>query len=127
MHRFIKQSEKVGRFTFSVVLQRILIIFNKRTFPNVRLKLPLKTHAEKVIENGWVGLKCGKKESLADVSSMRCLQQADEVSGLHPILKLLLLTRAETGWVEHIRVSDPDDVVEEAEEEKTDEWRQVEV
>lgn len=58
---------------------------------------------------------------------MRCLQQADEVSGLHPGLKLLLLTRAEAGRVEHTRVSDPDDVVEEAEEEETDEWRQVEV
>lgn len=58
---------------------------------------------------------------------MRCLQQADEVSGLHPGLKLLLLTRAEAGRVEHTRVSDPDDVVEEAEEEETDEWRQVKV
>lgn len=58
---------------------------------------------------------------------MHCLQQAEEISGLRLRLKLLVLARAEAGRVQQTRVSDPDDVVEEAEEEETDEWRPVEV
>lgn len=54
------------------------------------------------------------------------MEQAEEISGLLGV-ELRILIRAEAGRVELRGVSDPNDVVEEAEEEETDEWRQVEV
>lgn len=75
----------------------------------------------------WFKIKNKKeKKTLADFSSERGLEQAEEISGLLGV-ELRILIRAEAGRVELRGVSDPNDVVEEAEEEETDEWRQVEV
>lgn len=70
-----------------------------------------------MVENGWF------KINLQLFSLVCCLEQAEEISGLCPGFKLI---RAEAGRVEAVGVSDSYDVVEEAKEEETDEWCQVE-
>lgn len=79
-------------------------------------------------ENGSIGLKKANKQTnktttRAGVSSERCLEKAEEIFGLGLGVELGVRVRAVAGRVELVRVSDPDDVVEEAEEEETDEWR----
>lgn len=80
-----------------------------------------------MLEDGWIGLKLKKKKTLADISSDLCLEQAEEISGLCLRVKLRVRIRAEAGRVELRGLSDPDDIVEQAEEEETDEWHRVEV
>lgn len=70
-----------------------------------------------MVEDGWIWFKIIIKEkALADISSKCCLEQAEEISRLRLGVELCVLIRAEAGRVELVRVSDPDDVVEEAEE-----------
>lgn len=70
-----------------------------------------------MVEDGWIWFKIIIKEkALGDISSKCCLEQAEEISRLRLGVELCVLIRAEAGRVELVRVSDPDDVVEEAEE-----------
>lgn len=90
----------------------------------------LWTRAGKVVEDGQIGfkLKTKKEKNHWQIFPLeRCLEHAEEISGLLLGVELRILIRAEAGRVELRGVSDPNDVVEEAEEEETDEWCQVEV
>lgn len=70
-----------------------------------------------MVEDGWIWFKIIIKEKpLADISSKCCLEQAEEISRLRLGVELCVLIRAEAGRIELVRVSDPDDIVEEAEE-----------
>lgn len=53
------------------------------------------------------------------------MEQTEEISGLLLRVELSVLFRAEAGRVELTWVSDPNDVVEEAEEEELYEWNGV--